>query len=101
MKTVSKSIVVLGLSMSALLISCSEEDILDELTGGCIAINAIENYSAALDRYGNDPSIENCESLKAASIAYLRALDDCPLIEDADLEEALRDASESSCEDNG
>ncbi|WP_405207610.1 hypothetical protein [Aquimarina sp. LLG6339-5] len=99
MKIVSKSLVILGLSIGTLLTSCSEEEILEDLTGGCIAINAIENYSAALDRYGNDPSVENCESLKAASIAYLSALDDCPLIEDADLEEALRDASETNCED--
>ncbi|AXT50662.1 hypothetical protein D1818_07390 [Aquimarina sp. BL5] len=101
MRIVRKSLVVMGLSMSALLTSCSEEDIVEELTGGCVPLSAIENYSNTLERFSNDPTVENCEAFRAASITYLNELDSCPFIEDADLEEALRDASESSCEDNG
>ncbi|MDH7447060.1 hypothetical protein [Aquimarina sp. 2201CG14-23] len=99
MKKVSRSIVVLGLLMSSVLISCSEEDIIDELTGDCLSFREVETYSEALENFNNNPTVENCEAYKAAAISYLNALDDCPFIDDADLEEALRSASESNCED--
>ncbi|MFD2561534.1 hypothetical protein [Aquimarina rubra] len=97
MKVFTKFILLLILGVTTL-VSCSEEDIIEELSGGCVPLSAVENYSAALERYSNNPNVENCEALKNASISYLRALDDCPLIEDSELEEALRDTSEASCE---
>ncbi|MBW1295965.1 hypothetical protein [Aquimarina litoralis] len=101
MKSITKITLLLGLSLFTFFTSCSEEDVIEELTGGCVPLSAVEDYSRALERYNNDPSVENCEAFKAASIAYLNELDQCPLIEDADLEEALQDASELNCEDAG
>ncbi|WP_299440012.1 hypothetical protein [uncultured Aquimarina sp.] len=99
MKIVSKSIVVLGLSMSALLISCSEEDVIDELTGDCISFRDVEAYSQALENFNNDPSRENCIAYTQAAISYLESLDGCPFIDDADLEQALQEASDTDCDD--
>ncbi len=98
MKFITKLTLTLGFSVFAFFTSCSEEDIIEEISGGCVPLSAIENYSNALERYSNDPTVENCEAFKAASLAYLSELDDCPFIDDADLEESLRSASESNCE---
>ncbi|GAA0728973.1 hypothetical protein GCM10009430_38620 [Aquimarina litoralis] len=98
MKSITKKTLILGLGLFTFFTSCSEEDVIEDLTGGCVPLAAVENYSAALERYSNDPTAENCEAFKAASIAYLNELDRCPLVEDADLEEALQDASELDCE---
>ncbi|WP_298546430.1 hypothetical protein [uncultured Aquimarina sp.] len=100
MKSITKITLLLGLSLFTFLTSCSEEDIVEDLTGGCVPLSAIENYTNAFERYSNNPTVENCEAFRAASITYLGELDSCPFIEDADLEEVLRDASEISCEDN-
>ncbi len=99
MKSITKLILKIGFSICIFLTSCSEEDVIEELTGGCVALSEIEDYGNALERFSNDPSVNNCEALKAASIAYLQALKDCPFIEDAALEETLQNTSESSCED--
>lgn len=99
MKSIAKKTLILGFGLFTFFTSCSEEDVIEDLTGGCVPLAAVENYSAALERYSNDPTVENCEAFKAASIAYLNELDRCPLVEDVDLEEALQDASELNCED--
>jgi len=97
MKSITKFICILGVSLGAFFTSCTEEDILEGLTSGCVSLSAIENYSNALERYSANTSSENCEALKAAAVAYLDSLKDCPLIEDADLQEALQGASERDC----
>ncbi|MBQ4822409.1 hypothetical protein [Aquimarina sp. MMG016] len=99
MKSTKKLITLLSLMIITFFTSCSEEDVLEELTGGCVPLSAVESYSNALERYSSDPTIENCEVLKAASINYLNTLDSCPLIDDQELRQALQEASETNCED--
>jgi len=99
MKSITKFTALFTFSLFTFLTSCTEEDIIDELTGDCISFNEIEAYSVALENFNNDPSTENCVAYTQAAISYLDSLNNCPFIDDADLQEVLQEASETGCED--
>jgi len=104
MKTMNRKKSLLGLTCAVLLMcyGCSKNNLLNPF-GDCYAGNWVEGYSSelesytdALSIYSENPTEENCASLKSAAKGYLDALGnvyDCvPTADRAEIDEAIEEA---------
>lgn len=104
MKLVKKSKLILGVLIAVSSVSCSEDDNPLNVLSGCVAQQEAEASAAASQEWSENPTEANCLAARQAAIVYLQALEDCPFLNDEDLEdlrEDLQNTIDLDCTDGG
>lgn len=80
--------------------SCSEDEVADKLTGGCL--DFYEEYDSVLatsTAFSENPTKENCEAYKQAWITFFESYKSCDYWTDGNYEETLNEIKSMNCDD--